>query len=150
MSYVVRNTLCFANGCLILQDSISIIKLKKCQPIYLTKLKTREKKSNQIGKDSFGSYCTKYVSGFYTASGIPTSPSDDCEHYEVHINADIALALRQYVYLTGVVTDYSMKLSKGLAEYWVSRLSYLEDKKMYGILGEKNNCNIVLHGHLVT
>ena len=150
LSYVIRNTLCFDNWYSILQDSILVIKLKKCQPIYLTKLKARENKFNQIGRDSFGSYCTKYVSIFYTASGIPTSPSDDCEHYEVHINADIALALRQYIYLTGEVTDDLMKLSKGLAEYWVSRLSYLEDKKMYGILGEKANCNIVLHGHLVT
>lgn len=67
-------------------------------------------------------------------TGIPTSPSDDCEHYEIHINADIALALRQLVYATGKGTDDIVELSKGLAEYWVSRLTKREDGK-FGILG---------------
>ncbi|XP_067942418.1 protein-glucosylgalactosylhydroxylysine glucosidase-like [Watersipora subatra] len=68
-------------------------------------------------------------------TGLPVSPSDDCEKYELHVSADVALALRQYFYLTGESTDSLTDLSQQLAEYWISRLSWLEDKQKYGVLG---------------
>ncbi|XP_067943343.1 protein-glucosylgalactosylhydroxylysine glucosidase-like [Watersipora subatra] len=67
-------------------------------------------------------------------TGLPVSPSDDCEKYELHVSADVALALRQYFYLTGESTDSLTDLSQQLADYWISRLSWLKDKQKYGVL----------------
>ena len=72
---------------------------------------------------------------YYHFLGVPVSPSDDCEKYELHINADIALALRHYIYATGTVPDALKDLSTQLADYWLSRKTWLPDREKYGILG---------------
>lgn len=69
-------------------------------------------------------------------SGIPTSPSDDCEKYEIHINADVSLAIRQYLYSTGEVTPESRELARQLARYWSSRLTYDAQRKRNVIKGK--------------
>lgn len=69
--------------------------------------------------------------------GLPTSPSEDCEKYEIHINADISLAIRQYLYSTGQVTPGGRELATQLAQYWRSRLRYDSQKKLNVITGKR-------------
>lgn len=68
------------------------------------------------------------------------SPSDTCERYEIHISADISLAIRQYFYVTGTHLDSLGELAQSLSEYWISRLKWLDDRKKYGILGNDLPC----------
>lgn len=63
------------------------------------------------------------------------SPSDDCEKYELHINADISLAIRQLAYAIGSVSQELRQLAEELADFWMSRVTWLEEKKQFGIVG---------------
>ncbi|KAM9957648.1 hypothetical protein ACTFIW_012615 [Dictyostelium discoideum] len=55
---------------------------------------------------------------------------------EQHITADIALAIRQYYYLTGDLdwlVDFGYKALKGIAEFWASRVEYDQLNQQYSI-----------------
>ncbi|CAH1792539.1 unnamed protein product [Owenia fusiformis] len=71
-------------------------------------------------------------------TGVEVSPSKNCSKYEVHINADIALAIKHYLYLT---RDQEYVVGEGgdviiaLAEFWVSRLFHNMTEKRNEIRG---------------
>ncbi|ESP00136.1 hypothetical protein LOTGIDRAFT_141357, partial [Lottia gigantea] len=69
-------------------------------------------------------------------TGLPTSTSETCSINEIHISADVSLALRQYLFLTND-SDF---LEHGgadtlidLATFWVARVTVNPDTKLYEI-----------------
>lgn len=70
-------------------------------------------------------------------TGAPTSPSETCEKYEIHINGDIALAIRQYVVATMdtdyITAGYGLQLAEKLAQFWQGRLVYNATDALYHI-----------------
>ncbi|XP_013410390.1 protein-glucosylgalactosylhydroxylysine glucosidase-like, partial [Lingula anatina] len=58
-------------------------------------------------------------------TGAETSPSNDTATYEIHINGDISLAVRQYLYSTWDVdflkNEKGFDMVLGIADFWESR-----------------------------
>ncbi|XP_069037660.1 protein-glucosylgalactosylhydroxylysine glucosidase isoform X2 [Lepisosteus oculatus] len=58
---------------------------------------------------------------------------------EIHINGDVSLAFRQYLYLTQDLALFSdgggWELVKAVAEYWASRVAWSSEERSYHIRG---------------
>ncbi|XP_029953161.1 protein-glucosylgalactosylhydroxylysine glucosidase [Salarias fasciatus] len=72
-------------------------------------------------------------------SGREVCPQDIYGQQEIHINGDVTLAFQHYLYLT---EDLSMfreargsELIYGVADYWVSRVTWHPEDKTYHLLG---------------
>lgn len=72
-------------------------------------------------------------------TGVPTSPAESCEKYQLHVNGDISLALEQYAYATNDARFFTdargLDLVDGLAQFWQSRLVFNESSCKYEIHG---------------
>ncbi|XP_076464028.1 protein-glucosylgalactosylhydroxylysine glucosidase-like [Babylonia areolata] len=71
-------------------------------------------------------------------TGLPTSPSKSCQAYEIHVTGDAGWMMRQYLQLTKdtdfLTKDGGYRALAFLADFWVSRSSYNQQRKRYEIL----------------
>ncbi|XP_067682724.1 protein-glucosylgalactosylhydroxylysine glucosidase-like [Haliotis asinina] len=72
------------------------------------------------------------------ASGEEVCPWNEAAEYQVHVTADVSLALRQYLYATDDVTiladAHGLELAMDVARFWASRV-VRSDNGQYEILG---------------
>ncbi|XP_019712709.1 protein-glucosylgalactosylhydroxylysine glucosidase isoform X3 [Hippocampus comes] len=72
-------------------------------------------------------------------SGREMCADDIYGEQEIHINGDIALAFQNYYYLTEDLTMFTdgqgSQLIWGVADYWVSRVTWSPDDQKYHLLG---------------
>ncbi|KAM9815942.1 protein-glucosylgalactosylhydroxylysine glucosidase isoform 1-T3 [Syngnathus typhle] len=72
-------------------------------------------------------------------SGREMCPEDIYGQDEIHINGDVTLAFQNYYYLTEDVTMFTdgqgSQLIRGVADYWVSRVTWNPDDQKYHLLG---------------
>ncbi|XP_057693026.1 protein-glucosylgalactosylhydroxylysine glucosidase isoform X2 [Corythoichthys intestinalis] len=72
-------------------------------------------------------------------SGREMCPVDVYGQDEIHINGDVALAFRNYYYLTEDVSMFTdgqgSQLIWGVADYWLSRVTWCPDDQKYHLLG---------------
>ncbi|XP_068170245.1 protein-glucosylgalactosylhydroxylysine glucosidase isoform X2 [Antennarius striatus] len=73
------------------------------------------------------------------ASGREMCPEPIYGQQEIHINGDISLAFQLYLYLTQDLSMFSTgrgsEVVYGLADYWVSRVTWKPDQQQYHLLG---------------
>jgi trehalose/maltose hydrolase-like predicted phosphorylase len=78
----------------------------------------------------------------YPWESDPETGNDDTPHFaygvfrEIHVNADIAIAQWQYYLATGDdawLKQYGWPVINGIAQFWVSRVSYNKEKDRYEI-----------------
>ncbi|KAJ4937491.1 hypothetical protein JOQ06_002126 [Pogonophryne albipinna] len=72
-------------------------------------------------------------------SGREVCPEDIYGQQEIHINGDVTLAFQHYLYLTEDLSMFTEGKGKeviyGVADYWVSRVSWNPEDKKYHLLG---------------
>ncbi|KAM3609247.1 uncharacterized protein V6R79_011816 [Siganus canaliculatus] len=72
-------------------------------------------------------------------SGREVCPEDIYGQQEIHINGDVALAFQHYLYLTEDLSMFTeghgSKVINGVADYWVSRVTWNPDDHKYHLLG---------------
>ncbi|KAM7414708.1 hypothetical protein PAMA_019493 [Pampus argenteus] len=72
-------------------------------------------------------------------SGREVCPEDIYGLQEIHINGDVTLAFQHYLYLTEDVSMFSegqgSQVIWGVADYWVSRVTWNPDDQQYHLLG---------------
>ncbi|KAL0968837.1 hypothetical protein UPYG_G00272530 [Umbra pygmaea] len=72
-------------------------------------------------------------------SGREVCPEDVYREQEIHINGDVILAFQQYLYLTRDLSLFmegrGSEVIWGVAEYWVSRVTWRAEDQSYHILG---------------
>ncbi|XP_077596971.1 protein-glucosylgalactosylhydroxylysine glucosidase [Stigmatopora nigra] len=72
-------------------------------------------------------------------SGREMCPEDVYGQREIHINGDVILAFRNYYYLTGDLSMFTegqgSQLIWGVADYWLSRVTWSPDDQKYNLLG---------------
>ncbi|XP_054632544.1 protein-glucosylgalactosylhydroxylysine glucosidase [Dunckerocampus dactyliophorus] len=72
-------------------------------------------------------------------SGREMCPSDIYGQQEIHINGDVALAFQNYYYLTEDLTMFTdgggSQLIWGVADYWISRVTWSTEDQKYHLLG---------------
>ncbi|ESP00135.1 hypothetical protein LOTGIDRAFT_226064 [Lottia gigantea] len=69
-------------------------------------------------------------------TGLPTSNCPNCSRYEIHISADVSLALRQYLFLTNdsdFLEHGGTDTLMDLATFWAARVTLNPDTKLYEI-----------------
>jgi len=73
-------------------------------------------------------------------TGIETTESDICASMEIHINADISLAILQYWRANGKYALLKRRgfaeIALGIADFWISRVTLNKTSKKYEILGK--------------
>ncbi|XP_062318449.1 protein-glucosylgalactosylhydroxylysine glucosidase isoform X1 [Osmerus eperlanus] len=72
-------------------------------------------------------------------SGREVCPEDIYGKQEIHINGDITLAFQNYLYLTQDLSMFTegrgSEVIWGVADYWVSRVTWSSEEENYHILG---------------
>ncbi|XP_013869091.1 protein-glucosylgalactosylhydroxylysine glucosidase [Austrofundulus limnaeus] len=72
-------------------------------------------------------------------SGREVCPEDIYGQQEIHINGDVTLAFQHYLYLTEDLSMFTegkgSKLVFGVADYWVSRVTWQPEDQTYHLLG---------------
>ncbi|KAM3869958.1 protein-glucosylgalactosylhydroxylysine glucosidase [Diretmus argenteus] len=72
-------------------------------------------------------------------SGREVCPEDIYGQQEIHINGDVALAFQHYLYLTRDLSMFTdgrgAEVISGVADYWVSRVTWSPEDQRYHILG---------------
>ncbi|XP_061577620.1 protein-glucosylgalactosylhydroxylysine glucosidase [Cololabis saira] len=72
-------------------------------------------------------------------SGREVCPEDIYGQQEIHINGDVTLAFQHYLYLTEDLSMFSegkgSEVIYGVADYWVSRVTWDPDEQKYHLLG---------------
>ena len=81
-------------------------------------------------------------------SGEEVSPSESMSKGALHINGDIAFAVRQYLYATRdtALIREEANLIIELASFWASKAKFCHQKMKFEIRGEPLSCNIVSAG----
>ncbi|XP_042268918.1 protein-glucosylgalactosylhydroxylysine glucosidase [Thunnus maccoyii] len=72
-------------------------------------------------------------------SGREVCPEDIYGQQEIHINGDVTLAFQHYLYLTEDLSMFSegqgSQVIWGVADYWISRVTWNPEDQQYHILG---------------
>uniref|UniRef100_A0A7N8XKU4 Protein-glucosylgalactosylhydroxylysine glucosidase n=1 Tax=Mastacembelus armatus TaxID=205130 RepID=A0A7N8XKU4_9TELE len=72
-------------------------------------------------------------------SGREVCPEDIYGQQEIHINGDVTLAFQHYLYLTEDLSMFTQgkgsEVIYGVADYWVSRITWNLEEKKYHLLG---------------
>ncbi|XP_075996892.1 protein-glucosylgalactosylhydroxylysine glucosidase [Genypterus blacodes] len=72
-------------------------------------------------------------------SGREVCPEDIYGHQEIHINGDVTLAFQHYLYLTEDLSMFTegqgSEVIWGVADYWVSRVTWNHQAQNYNLLG---------------
>uniref|UniRef100_A0A8C4EYE7 Protein-glucosylgalactosylhydroxylysine glucosidase n=1 Tax=Dicentrarchus labrax TaxID=13489 RepID=A0A8C4EYE7_DICLA len=72
-------------------------------------------------------------------SGREVCPEDIYGQQEIHINGDVTLAFQHYLYLTEDLSMFTQgqgsEVIYGVADYWVSRVTWNPDDHMYHLTG---------------